>query len=384
MKTENGTYKYYVFISYSHTDIRTARVLKLLLETYKFPVAIQKVNPGLPKRMRVFRDRDELTSGELNEEIKKKLDESKYLVVICSPQSVASKYVGQEIKYFCSTGREKQIIPFIIKGAPHSDEECFHPELLKAGELLGINVQQEESPFCIIRFQKAFIRLVCKLMNIEFSVLWDRRKHFLIKLGILTLAVFSLLAVLGFQLFKAQPFDAKVKLEDKYASLPLSTTHTDSLYLYLDETDVRAEVVLKSDDNIEFRNIPGKFKGEKTKIKFSAYGFNATDTCILLDEQNVLKLSRDSSTYGHIRYQVSYSDTDQPAAGVQFGFGFMNILTDENGVLDVTIPLENQSLYYHVKITKGTKQYVLTYPCNGGDFLTAIQSENLQVIYKNE
>lgn len=381
MKAENETYKYYVFISYRHTDIRTAKVLKLLLETYLFPVAIRKVNPELPKRIRVFRDRDELTSGELNEEIRKKLDESKYLVVVCSPQSAVSKYVGQEIEYFRSTGREKQIIPFIIKGTPHSEKECFHPELLKVGELLGIDVQKEESSFRIIRFQKAFIRLVCKLMNLEFSVLWNRRKHFLIKLGVLAIAIFSLLAILGFQLFKAQPFDAKMKLEDQYASLPLSTTRTDSVYLYLDETDVRAEAVLRTDTNIVFRNIPGKFKGKQTKIKFSAYGFKATDTILFLNKENVLRLSRDESTYGYIRYQVRFSDTDSPAIGIQFDFGFLKTETDENGVLDVMIPLENQQVYYHVTISDNINQYALTYPCNGGDFLTAIDSEDLQVIY---
>lgn len=381
MKKEKDTYKYYVFISYRHTDIKTARLLQFMLETYNFPVAIQKDNPELPKRMKVFRDKDELTSGDLNEEIEKKLDNSRYLVVICSPQSAASEYVGREIAYFRSTGKGKQIIPFIIKGTPHSDDECFHPELLKEGELLGIDVQKEEAAFRAIRFQKAFVRLVCKLMDLDFGVLWNRRKRFFAKLFSLAAAIMALIVALAFKLAAAQPFDATIRLEDKFARLPLASTHTDSIYLYLDNTDMRAEAVLKSDTDIVFRNIPGRFKDKEVRVGFRAYGFNTIDTCIRLGDCTTLPLSRNAATYGHIRYEIRDNLTDTAAKGITFDFGFMKADTDENGILDVTIPLVHQQVYYPVKIYAGSRQAGLTYPCNGGDYLTATDADELQVIY---
>ena len=100
-----------------------------------------------------------------------KLDESKYLIVICSPNSAQSKYVGEEIAYFRSKGREREIIPFIIDGIPHSkDRECFHAQLTLGGlELLGIDVQAENSRFHAIRFHQAFIRLVARMLDVDLA-----------------------------------------------------------------------------------------------------------------------------------------------------------------------------------------------------------------------
>ena len=374
-------YKFFVFISYRHTDIKAARWLQLLLETYSFPVAIRQRKPDLPKRIKVFRDKDELTSGVLKEEIQKKLDESKYLVVICSPESAKSNYVGEEIAYFRSKGRESQIVPFIIKGEPHSAEECFHPELKKCGELLGIEVRKEEATFHAIRFHKAFIRLVGRLLDLDFGELWNRRKRRLIRLSIAAALVLVAIGVLSFEAVRAQPFDVSVQLQDTYSHLPLSQTHTDSLYLYLGDEDARSMVVLDTDSAVDFRNIPGKFKDEPVKMSFRAYGFEPLDTVIRLGQSVDLPLVRDSSTYGHIRYQIRSNATDAPLSDVTVDFGFAQVTTDEQGVLDVQIPLEHQQTYYPVVISRGGEEYHLTYPYRGGDCLAAIESESLQIIY---
>ena len=374
-------YKFFFFFCYRHTDIKAARWLQLLLETYSFPVAIRQRKPDLPKRIKVFRDKDELTSGILDEEIQKKLDESKYLVVICSPEAVKSKYVGDEIAYFRSKGRERQIIPFIIKGKPNSAEECYHPELKKCGELLGIEVREEESAFHAIRFHKAFIRLVGRLLDLDFGELWNRRRHLLIKLSSAAVLVLAAIGVLLFKTMRARPFDVSVQLQDAYSHLPLSQTHTDSLYLYLGDEDVRSTVVLDTDSTVDFRNIPGKFKDEPVKMSFRAYGFEPFDTVIRLGQSVNLPLVRDSSTYGHIRYQIRSNATDAPLSGVTVDFGFAQVTTDEQGVLDVQIPLEHQQTYYPVVISRGGEEYHLTYPYRGGDCLAAIESESLQIIY---
>lgn len=168
-------HNFFAFISYRHTDIKAAKRLQFLLESYNLPTMIQKMKPEAPKRFKVFRDADELTSGVLSDELHHKLDESKYLIVICSPNSAQSKYVGEEIAYFRSKGREREIIPFIIDGIPHSkDRECFHAQLTLGGlELLGIDVQAENSRFHAIRFHQAFIRLVARMLDVDFGVLWN-------------------------------------------------------------------------------------------------------------------------------------------------------------------------------------------------------------------
>ena len=62
-------HNFFAFISYRHTDIKAAKRLQFLLESYNLPTMIQKMKPEAPKRFKVFRDADELTSGVLSDEL---------------------------------------------------------------------------------------------------------------------------------------------------------------------------------------------------------------------------------------------------------------------------------------------------------------------------
>lgn len=69
------------------------------MESYKPP----KSEAGLNKMRirRIFRDESGLpTSGDLGADIKKALEQSEYLIVICSREVVKSQWCMQEIEYF--------------------------------------------------------------------------------------------------------------------------------------------------------------------------------------------------------------------------------------------------------------------------------------------
>ncbi|MCL2290814.1 MAG: toll/interleukin-1 receptor domain-containing protein [Bacteroidetes bacterium] len=113
--------EYIAFISYSgkEKDKKIANDLHKYLEKY-FNPKIKKKN----KQDLIFIDRRGLNIGELlSVELKKALQKSAYLIVVCSPNAVASKWVDIEIKYFLETlGRTRQnIIPIIISGKVDSD-----------------------------------------------------------------------------------------------------------------------------------------------------------------------------------------------------------------------------------------------------------------------
>ena len=87
--------KYDAFISYSHAEdnAEIAEVLHKKLEHYRIPSQIQKIT-GKKKIERVFRDKEELPlSANLTENIYTALDNSEYLIVLCSPESRASQWV---------------------------------------------------------------------------------------------------------------------------------------------------------------------------------------------------------------------------------------------------------------------------------------------------
>ena len=128
-------FDYSAFISYKREDEKWAKWLQNRLERYSIPTAIRREIPRLPKRIKpIFRDKTDLGVGGLSSSLHKELERSQFLIVICSPRSASSDWVGREIEHFRSLGREEMISPFIVDGEPHSDDpesECFHPVFYK-------------------------------------------------------------------------------------------------------------------------------------------------------------------------------------------------------------------------------------------------------------
>ena len=134
-----GDYRYWAFISYSHHDQAWASWLHEALETYRVPKTLvgQPIGKGsetIPERVYpVFRDRDELAGNfDLSEQIKLALEQSRYLVVICSPRSAVSAHVVSEVETFEALGREDRVICLIVDGEPNASDrpdsaaqECF-------------------------------------------------------------------------------------------------------------------------------------------------------------------------------------------------------------------------------------------------------------------
>ena len=93
--------KYYAFISYKREDKRYAVWLQHKLEYYKLPVWIRKRNIDLPEKIRpIFRDVTDLSGGVLEKAIQDGLENSRYLIVICSPSAANSVWVGKEVQAF--------------------------------------------------------------------------------------------------------------------------------------------------------------------------------------------------------------------------------------------------------------------------------------------
>ena len=109
------TKKYYAFISYSSQDEKWAKWLHTSLEHYNLPTALCKQNPAIPKRVRpVFWYKHDLSGTTLSESLVRELNNSLYLIVICSPSSARSPWVNDEVKAFIAQGKSDKIIPFIV------------------------------------------------------------------------------------------------------------------------------------------------------------------------------------------------------------------------------------------------------------------------------
>ncbi len=122
--------RYSAFISYRHVarDRHWAIRTESELETFRTPPAL--VEESFPPRIgHLFRDEDEIpASSDLSDQIKQALAKSDFLIVVCSPDTPASRWVRREITTFQDLGKADRIIPLLIAGEP---EDSFPPELLR-------------------------------------------------------------------------------------------------------------------------------------------------------------------------------------------------------------------------------------------------------------
>jgi tetratricopeptide (TPR) repeat protein len=125
--------QYKAFISYSHADGAHASWLQRALERYRTPKALRRSHPDLPARLYpIFRDRDELASStDLSDSIRRAMDDSDALIVICSPAARTSRWVNEEIRRFRASGRADRIFCLIVAGSPDpSSADCAFPAAL--------------------------------------------------------------------------------------------------------------------------------------------------------------------------------------------------------------------------------------------------------------
>ena len=167
---------YFAFISYKREDEKWAKWLQHKLEHYRLPSNVKKGNVHLPKDLRpVFKDTSELSSGVLAEEIHAALENSQYLIVICSPRAAKSEWVCKEVQTFIDMGRTKEVIPFIVGGKAYADnptEECFPTALRQLHgdqELLGININEMGK-------EAAVIKVIARMLGLKFDMLWQRHQ----------------------------------------------------------------------------------------------------------------------------------------------------------------------------------------------------------------
>ena len=151
---DNLGYRYFAFISYSSKDKKFAEKIHQRIINFPLPSVFrneleaangkecpQCVSP-------LFLDITNLPAGQLlGETILQELNDSRFLLVICSPNSAKSDWVNQEVENFILMGRYDRIIPYIIKGTPNSNNpktECFPPILRQKRTFITYSILSNE------------------------------------------------------------------------------------------------------------------------------------------------------------------------------------------------------------------------------------------------
>jgi tetratricopeptide (TPR) repeat protein len=172
--------KYAAFLSYNHRDRDFARWLHRSIETYSPPAEVQAAHALKP----VFMDREELaSSGDLAKSVREALENSGALVVICSPNSAASKWVNEEVRTFQQLGRADRIFCIVAIGDPGrlpesidaKNESCFPPALLfdAAGKRLAEPLAADVRPTADGK-NGAALKVIAGLLSVPYDTLRQR------------------------------------------------------------------------------------------------------------------------------------------------------------------------------------------------------------------
>ncbi len=223
--------KFWVFLSYSQQDNGGARVgagnaggpgwgnwLHAALKNFSIPVEfVGQINGRgeiIPPQIGpAFQDEHDLDEeSNLSAEARAALEQSRYLVVVCSPRSAKSLRVNEAVRIFKQLGRGQHILPIVVAGEPQASEggkpgvsaedECLVPAMRhplradgsvdttrRAGKFIFVDarhgVDKREIPlqpdfYGEVDLEMAKIQLIAEVIGVAFNGLWAReqKRHF--------------------------------------------------------------------------------------------------------------------------------------------------------------------------------------------------------------
>lgn len=358
-------YRCFAFISYSHRDMKVAKWLQRKLEGFRLPTQIHNDIDSKSRYLRpVFRDQSDLNAGILGDELRKHLEESKFLIIICSIHSAKSRWVSDEAKAFLEMGRLDRIIPVIIPDKDCSEQELF-PIYLREyfrfypdRELLGINLGETGK-------EKTIIRIVSKMLDVSFDSLWKRHLRQK-RVRIISSSVAGVL-VLTAAYFFAIPVTLDINVDAEPANLPTG----DKAYLNIDGGEYGLKTGAPQFVQIK---TPGYKRLSHLHLHLASQFYNPIDTAVVpgfgLRRVITLGMSRDS-TFAVFGGTV-YDESMKPLAGTVVTVSHREATTDANGSFRLTIPLSEQREVLPITLTKEGYQTVERSDETPGDMLKYI------------
>ena len=376
---EKRTYSYFAFISFQSADAKEAVRLQHAIESYRLPAVLCKHDSSIPRHVKPLfcYINDMHASEELMEDLKRRMEQSRYLIVVCSPRAARSTYINSGIDYFVSLGRRDRIIPVIVDGVPYSgnpETECFPESLrrhfpkdadpLKDHSILGINIH-EAGVSKRKSYGRAKLMVVARMLQLDFDGLLLRDRQRRRRRTILWTLLSLLVAVaLGLTWIKAQTVDVQVTVSEATpynAALPPCEQIV--LRLMLDN-EQKSDTLNGIGQIAVLHHIPPRYIGHEARITLSARDYEPLDTMVQLQKRMTLPLRRDASIYGHVQSRIiGHPHPEQLLLRIA---GY-TVIPDEKGHFELFIPLAEQRTAYVVECEKWADTIYM--PCGPNDVI---------------
>lgn len=336
-------YTSYAFISYSHKDMRIAKWLQRHLEEYRLPSELHCDIVGSSRFVRpVYRDQSDFSSGVLTREIIRHLEASKYLLVVCSPDSAQSPYVNEEVRAFAEMGRAERIIPILANGDYYPDGTMY-PDWLRdytatnKDVLLAINLSRGHR-------QEGLVKIVARLLGVSFDSLWQRHKRRLrtLRAYYLTGAFGIVLAMSAF----AVPYALDLRIKPEAPGLPLPQA--------CEIVVAGKRIPVSSVDTLVSASLPGYCRFRKVRVQLYTNYFQNIDTVFNpgIGKHDIM-LHRDD-TFGIVGGCI-VDENRRPVSHATVSIGEIATETNEDGTFQLSIPVSLQTAEYdlHVQTQEG-------------------------------
>lgn len=376
-------FKYFAFISYSSHDIAWGKKLQKKLEGYRMPSTLcsehgWQRNPIKP----VFFAPTDIQPGDLDEELKERLKASRNLIVICSPHSAKSDWVGKEIAFFHSLGRASSIHFFIVDGIPHSgnsETECFNPivKTLEIPEILGANIHEKvfKSPW--LNRERAYIQLITKLLGVEFDSIWQRHRRLLKqKIAARTIGFLVVITTMLGIWIENMPVDVTLTLEEKSVHNSKLPPLKNAIVQIALENEEKIDTLRAINQKGLFANVPHYFIGKQVHIHFKCNDWLTLDTCMMLSKNITLPICRDLKKYGNIKFQLWNVVTEKGVANAEITIEGIHVTSDKNGIIQMQVPLEHQKSKYIVDSNITLENNILEMPTTENSALIVCDSND--------
>ncbi len=178
--------KYKAFISYRYLPLQmeVAKAVHRRIEHYTVPKNLRKNSSR--KVGLVFRDQDELPiAGSLSANIQTALDNSEFLIVICTPETSGSQWVLREISYFLEHHDHDHVLAVLADGEP---DEAFPKQITEIrnedGEVteivepLAANIAAPTRARRRKLFQTESLRILAALIGCPYDALYRREQRY--------------------------------------------------------------------------------------------------------------------------------------------------------------------------------------------------------------
>ena len=378
-------FKYFAFISYNSHDTEWGKRVQRKLEHYRMPATLCNEHGWERTPIKpVFFAPTDIQPGGLTEELQERLRASKNLIVICSPNSAQSEWVGKEIEFFHGLKRTKQIHFFIVEGEPHSgnpDTECFNPIVKELGlpEILGANINEQTQTYPFTKIpcpwlnkERAYVQLISKLLGVEFDAIWKRHKRLLVQKAIAwTIGIMAVIAALVGVWVANQPVDVEVRLNE-------SSIHNDNLPAMKDavvtfslDNETKTDTIHTLEDYATFHNIPHRYLGKEVRITVTCQDFSSVDTTFVLANDVTLNIQRNPSVYGDVHFRLWNPETEQAVARAELEIAGQVVASDDKGYVSLFVPLGEQRKTYHITSSLQLATDSLYLPCGPDDVILA-------------